>query len=513
MRVAVVGCGYWGKNLVRAFFELGALAAISEEDPDVAQKLFQQYDVPISSFADILADPKIDGVVIAAPAVVHASLVEQALLAHKHVFVEKPLALRVEDGRKLCDLARVHHKILMVGHLLQYHPAFLKLKDLVHDGTLGSLQYIYSNRLSLGKIRQEENVLWSFAPHDLSMILALTGDLPEKVFAVGASPLNPPIADFAMAHLSFKKDVQAHVFVSWLHPEKEQKLVVIGKRGMAVFNDRLPWKEKLQLYGAPVEWEKGVPVVQKTDPIYVPCEEVEPLKKECQHFLDCIEKDQTPRTDGTEGLHVLQVLSAAETSMQTGQAIFLNKSYFCHETACIDEGCEIGEGTKIWHFSHILKGSTIGKNVVVGQNAMIGPDVIVGDFCKIQNNVSLYKGVTLEEGVFCGPSCVFTNVFTPRAEVDRKDNFLPTYVERGVTIGANATIVCGIRLGAYALIGAGAVVIRDVKPHALMVGNPARQIGWVSHAGEKLGEDLLCKREGRRYSIDKEEFLQEILGA
>lgn len=182
---------------------------------------------------------------------------------------------------------------------------------------------------------------------------------------------------------------------------------------------------------------------------------------------------------------------------------------FIHESAYVDDGAVIGDGTRIWHFAHILPGTTIGANCVIGQNAMIGPDVTVGAGCKIQNNVSLYKGVTLADDVFCGPSCVFTNVLTPRAHVQRKDEFLATPVGRGATIGANATIVCGHRLGAYCMIGAGAVVTSDVPDHALMLGVPARRKGWVSHAGEILGPDLVCPREGRRY-IEDNGVLREI---
>ncbi|NBO17692.1 MAG: N-acetyltransferase [Proteobacteria bacterium] len=173
--------------------------------------------------------------------------------------------------------------------------------------------------------------------------------------------------------------------------------------------------------------------------------------------------------------------------------------YFVHETAVIDADVRIGGGTRIWHFSHVLPHSQIGTNVTVGQNVSIGPEVTVGSGCKIQNNVSIYKGVTLEDFVFCGPSCVFTNVKTPRAEVSRTEEFLPTLVQRGASIGANATILCGIVIGRYAMVGAGAVVTRDVKPHALVVGSPARQVGWVSHSGEVLPESLVCPRDGRRY--------------
>jgi UDP-2-acetamido-3-amino-2,3-dideoxy-glucuronate N-acetyltransferase len=170
-----------------------------------------------------------------------------------------------------------------------------------------------------------------------------------------------------------------------------------------------------------------------------------------------------------------------------------------HESAYIDDPVEIGEGTRIWHFSHVLARSKIGRGCIIGQNVVIGPDVSLGDRCKLQNNVSIYPGVTLEDGVFCGPSCVFTNVINPRAEIERKTEFRPTLVKRGTTIGANATIICGNTLGEYCMIGAGAVVTRDVPAFALMVGAPARRVGWMSKAGMKLGAELVCPLDGSRY--------------
>src|SRR6202012_1292959 len=180
-------------------------------------------------------------------------------------------------------------RVLMVGHLLQYHPALGKLKAMIREGQLGRLQYIYSNRLNLGKIRREENILWSFAPHDISMILSLAGDLPESVYATGACHLNPRIHDLTKTHLSFKNGIQAHIHVSWLHPYKEQKLVVVGDRGMAVFDDGLPWGEKLQLYPHQVMWVDGQPQPEKPDVINGPLEGAEPLKLECEHFLSAME--------------------------------------------------------------------------------------------------------------------------------------------------------------------------------------------------------------------------------
>lgn len=181
----------------------------------------------------------------------------------------------------------------------------------------------------------------------------------------------------------------------------------------------------------------------------------------------------------------------------------IHDSVTVHESAYVDEPCEIGEGTRIWHFVHVLQGTKIGRNCILGQNVMAGPDVVIGDGCKIQNNVALYRGVVLEQDVFCGPSCVFTNVLTPRAHVERKNEFARTLVRRGATIGANATIVCGNTLGAYCMVAAGAVVTRDVPDHALVAGMPARRIGWVSRTGERLGADLTCPRTGEVYRESK----------
>lgn len=176
--------------------------------------------------------------------------------------------------------------------------------------------------------------------------------------------------------------------------------------------------------------------------------------------------------------------------------------FFAHESAYVDDGVNIGDGTKIWHFCHIMSGTNIGEDCSLGQNVVAGPDVNIGNGCKIQNNVSVYKGVTLEDGVFCGPSMVFTNVTTPRSEVNRRNEYAETLVRKGVTIGANATIVCGHELGEYCFIAAGAVVTKNVKPHAVMAGVPAKQIGWVAHSGEMLKDDLICPRTGEAYVVE-----------
>jgi UDP-2-acetamido-3-amino-2,3-dideoxy-glucuronate N-acetyltransferase len=493
--VACVGTGYWGKNLVRNFYDLKALAAICDSDEDKLKVFIEQYPNCriIPSYAQVLKDDSITAIAIATPAESHAMLVREALLAGKDVFVEKPLCLSVEEGKELVALAQERQRILMVGHLLWYHPAILKLKDLIGSGELGRVQYIYSNRLNLGKIRREENILWSFAPHDISVILGLLGEMPDVVQAQGGNYLHQQISDVTLSLLSFPSGVKAHIFVSWLHPFKEQKLIVVGDRKMAVFDD-VEKKDKLLLYPHSIEWKNHIPIANKAEAQPVTLDSSEPLRAECLHFLECIKTRSKPRTDGSEGLRVLTVLQQCQEALElptkvkakTKPTEQFQKRYTAHDSAFIDSGVEIGEGTSIWHVSHVLKGSRIGKNCKIGQNVIIGPNAKIGDGVKIQNNVSVYEGVTLEDAVFCGPSMVFTNVFNPRSEIPRMHELKPTLVKRGATLGANCTIICGNTIGRYALIGAGAVVTKDVPDHGLVMGTPARLSGWVCECGEKL---------------------------
>lgn len=505
LKVAVIGSGYWGKNLVRNYDRTGALKMICDTNEETLKNFKEQYPEveTVLSYADVLSNAEINGIIIATPAETHFTLAKEALLAGKHVYVEKPLVLDEKEAEELIKIAKDKDLILMVGHLLQYHPIFVKLRELVESGELGRINYIYSNRLNLGKIRREENILWSFAPHDISMILSLTGEEPEKVIATGGNYLHQHIADVTTTHLEFPSGTKAHIFVSWLHPFKEQKLVVVGDEKMAVFDDTQPWEDKLLLYPHKVEWENNIPVPNKADAERVEVPQDEPLFLECKHFLDCIESSVLPRTDAEEGLRVLKVLNAAQESMnKKGCEVLLNTetaSAQIHETAVVDAGAVIGAGTKIWHFSHILKNTTLGENCNLGQNVVAGPDVTIGNGCKIQNNVSVYPGVTLEDDVFCGPSMVFTNVFNPRAHVNRMSEARKTLVKKGATLGANSTIVCGNTIGRYAFIGAGAVVTKDVPDYALMIGTPAKRTGWVCECGEILPQSLECVSCDKKY--------------
>lgn len=508
--VAVIGCGYWGKNLVRNFSQLGVLKAVFDADSDRARQVVGSGETPIAPSVEAVLASDVDAVVIATPAETHYQLVKQALEAGKDVFVEKPLCLTAMEGQELVKLAEDRKRILMVGHLLWYHPAILRLKELIDAGELGRLQYIYSNRLNLGKIRREENILWSFAPHDLSVIVGLVGEMPSEVQAQGGNYLHQNIADVTVSLLAFPSGVKAHVFVSWLHPFKEQKLVVVGDRKMAVFDDMEEPSRKLVLYPHSIDWKNQLPVPSKAEgqPQVLPV--VEPLRAEAEHFLECVQARRRPRTDGAEGLRVLSVLERCQQALgERAPAPVASpsqpapkKPFFAHESAFIDDGVEIGDGTTIWHVSHVLKGTRIGKACRIGQNVVIGPRVAIGNGVKIQNNVSVYEGVTLEDDVFCGPSMVFTNVFNPRSEIVRMNELRQTLVKRGASIGANATIVCGTTIGEYAFIGAGAVVTKDVPPYALVTGNPGRVTGFVCRCGVKLpaGEGrIICTSCNREY--------------
>lgn len=508
--VGLIGLGYWGKNLLRNFHELGALrAACDAHGPTLDQWKAKYPDVKFTSnYRDLLDDKEIRAIAIAAPAAQHFALAKEALLAGKDLFVEKPITLTVKEGREIVDLAREKGLVLMVGHILQYHPAVTKLKELIAKGELGKIQYVYSNRLNIGKLRTEENIWWSFAPHDISIILSLLNEEPSRVQAFGGDYLNKGVADTTLTTLEFANGVKGHIFVSWLHPFKEQKLIVVGSRGMAVFDDGSA--EKLFLYPHKIEWKDGkIPVAEKADHQVVPLEKSEPLKNELSHFLECITTRTPPLTDGEEGLRVLAVLEKAQQTMSSAPAAGVKSpaapGVFVHETAVVDPGVELGEGTKVWHFAHVLKDTRIGKGCVLGQNVVAGPKVIIGNRVKIQNNVSVYEKVELEDDVFCGPSMVFTNVINPRAFIERKSEFKRTLVRQGATLGANSTIVCGNTVGRYAMVAAGAVVTKDVPDYALVAGVPARRIGWVCKCGATLkldGNQSACKDCQAQYALD-----------
>ncbi|MDW8133899.1 MAG: Gfo/Idh/MocA family oxidoreductase [Bacteroidia bacterium] len=485
--IALLGVGRWGQKLLRILSQKGALSTVWTRNLAKYRELQAAFSYLrwTDDIESIWQDSTISAVVIATPAPTHPFLVEAALQAGKDVFCEKPVAFSLVQLKQLDEIAQERGLILMGGHILHYHPATAVVQRLLSEGRLGKLLTIHAERTSLGRFPLAEDALWGLAIHDIGLILSLLNASPLEVQGIAQATFSE-LAETIYIHLSFPNEIKAHIMASWLHPERRRRLTLIGTEGMVAFSED-SGVPILQFHSHQVRWEGGTyPKLQQGGPEPIPLSPEEPLAIEMDHFLTCLRTRQSPLTGATFLLPVTAVVERLARSLFPEKES--PKPYFVHPTALIDEDVEIGEGTKIWHFSHILRGSRIGKNCVLGQNVVVGPFVKMGNNCKIQNNVSLYYGVELEDGVLCGPSCVFTNDKYPRAFIERRNEFLQTRVKKGATIGANATIMCGTTIGKFAMVGAGAVVTQDVPDHALVVGNPARQVGWVCECGETLTE-------------------------
>ena len=515
-KLIVVGAGKWGLNHVSTAYQLQALVAVVDPHPNALDQARERLspDTEVEYFgalsAAMHAHPEAS-IVVATPPATHYSIAKQAIHASRHVLVEKPLCVNVQHAAELIRLASYKKVTLMVDHLLQYSLQHRRLLQLVRTGFVGEVTRVRMSRMNFGTVRTEENVLWSFAPHDVSILLSICGDQePATVQCVGQKVVTCGIDDYIDMSLRFADGVQAQIEASWLHPLKERRLIVYGSKGALILNEAMPddrapkiqgfkWSAKRKADGSGVVIEK-----QEEDLISSLTKSNEsrdrigelvdkpPLALAVEHFLECQSSDKPSQTDGKEGMRVLKVLSAAADSLsRDGARVDLSTGTQCpqvfvHSTAVVDSGAIIGPGTKIWHFSHIMPGAKLGPSCNIGQNVYIGGKASLGRNVKVQNNVSLYDAVTIADDVFLGPSCVLTNVKNPRSHVSRKDDYLPTAIGKGATIGANATIVCGVRIGSYSFIGAGAVVTKDIPAHALVYGNPATIHGWVSTTGTKL---------------------------
>jgi len=323
VQIACVGAGYWGKNLVRVFRDLPEvnLRRVCDADPAIRSAIENQYPEleTCASYETLLADDDLDALVLAVPAAHHYPLARQALERGKHVYVEKPMTLNAEHAEHLVALAEQHQRILMVGHLLEYHPAVQLLRSLVQTGDLGEIYYLYSQRVNLGIVRRDENALWSLAPHDISVILHLLDQEPTAVSARGASYLQPELEDVVFANLHFADGKMAQLQVSWLDPHKIRRLTVVGSRKMAVFDD-VESAEKVRIYDKSAERQQydsyGDSITLRFGDVVIPqLEMAEPLKLECQHFAECVLSGRTPLSDGRDGLRVVQVLEAAQASL------------------------------------------------------------------------------------------------------------------------------------------------------------------------------------------------------
>jgi UDP-2-acetamido-3-amino-2,3-dideoxy-glucuronate N-acetyltransferase len=489
-KIGIIGGGYWGKNLIRDFDKLSVLFKIC----DINEKSLDEYKIKYpyvkttTSYDDLLNDDEVTAICIALPGNMHYEYGKKALNSNKDVYIEKPFTSTLEEAEELVKLSKEKNKILFIGHILNYNPYVKEIKNLISTKKFGNIISITANRFNLGIYRTDNNVLYDLAPHDISLVLSLCQNkLPNSVICNGHSYITNEIHDITNSILKYD-DKYINVNVNWLNPYKEHRMTIICEKGMIVFDDS-NLNEKLIYYNEYVSFNNTFPVVVNSSKNIIEIDDKRfPLEIECEAFIEACRSRNEPITNGEEGLRVMKVICALQDSLKYNKEILLNKEnkenkekYFAHETAIVDEGCDIGDNTKIWHFSHICKGAKIGKNCVIGQNVFIGGDAVIGDNCKVQNNVSIYNGIIAEDYVFFGPSCVLTNDYFPQCD-KHEWNCKKTILKKGVSLCANSTIVCGVTINKHALIGAGAVVTKDVEEYSVMVGNPAKKIALTTDA-------------------------------
>jgi len=322
IRVGVAGLGYWGPNLARNFGALGGceLAWLCDASQQAREKLAPSFPSARATgdLKELLDDPELDAVVLATPVPTHSALAVAVAEAGKHCFVEKPLATSAADAERAVAAAASAGKILMVGHLLEYHPAVARLKELIDSDELGDLFYVYGNRLNLGKLRADENALWSLGAHDVSVVLHLIGEEPDECLAHGSSYVREGVEDVVFCYLRFPSGVSAHLHLSWLDPHKERRLTVVGARRMATFDDMLI-EGKLTIYDKGFDEDSaswGEYITRSGDTFSPRIPNSEPLRLECEHFLQCIRTNTAPRSDGHSGLRVVRVLERLQQSLR-----------------------------------------------------------------------------------------------------------------------------------------------------------------------------------------------------
>ena len=314
-KIGLIGCGMWGQNLARNLAQLGALTAVVDQNAKAAEEFASTFNVNALSTEELIDCKEIDGVVISTSAASHDKIAVAALMAGKHIYVEKPLSLSLAGANAIQCAAKNAKRQVMVGHLIRYHAAFIELQKQLAGGAVGSLFHIQANRLAMGRIRNTESVLFDLCPHDLSLILALVGDTPNKIHCSGASHLTPSVVDFLSSTLGFKSGVSAGMQTSWLSPFKEHRLTVTGSTGSLVFDDTKPWSEKLTLFQDTMQLNGEHFLINRADPIFLPVAEAEPLKDEMRIFLKSCDNNSPTPTDINEAITVQKVLESMQNTL------------------------------------------------------------------------------------------------------------------------------------------------------------------------------------------------------
>jgi UDP-2-acetamido-3-amino-2,3-dideoxy-glucuronate N-acetyltransferase len=465
---ALIGCGYWGIKIMRTLKH--QIGTVCENRPDIIDLIKEEFrGVSIEpDWQKLLKNDGIKNVMIALPAELHFKFAKDALLANKNVFVEKPLSIHLSEVEELVKLAEQKGLILMMGHLLHYHPHLNQIKKMVKSGEIGRVLQIRARRMSYGIFRKYDNVLWTVGIHDLSWILSLI-DLQSITHSTlkGSNLTNHSNLDMADVTLTTNDGIDVSVSCNWISPHKEQSLVIYGTEGVIYADDVKKEFFSMDYQGNKTSIEPG--------------EQYLPLAIECHHFVTCCQTNQEPDTSARRVYPVYQLLDRLERQWQGESA-----NHFAHPTATIDAGVKIGQGSKIWHHCHLSNDSSIGRDCSLGQNVYLGDQVVLGDRCRLQNNANVYSGTIAGSDVFFGPNCVITNDKHPRIGFSLNGEYVRTTIEDHVSIGAGAIIIAGVKLGRGAMIGAGAVVTRDVEPYTLVVGNPARRIADIDEEGKRI---------------------------
>ncbi len=509
-RIGVIGLGRFGRAVAERLLRLDALGAVC--DLDATRCAAFATATRHGDALALMAAPDVDAVVLATPVTTRAAMARATLEAGKDLWAPPPLCLAVAELEALVALASRARRVLMID--AGDGPARRAMAQAIDAGELGALQIVEVRRAGFGPFRPDEPVAARLLP-DLATLAGLLGEAPQRLRAESASVVQAEVPDHVTAHVHFGGGVRAVLTASRVHPTPEDRFVVIGDAGMLVLEGA-----HLTRHTHSIAWREGQPaaVPGGAEALHI----ADGLDAAVERFLAAVSGGETAQPDAADALRALRIFESIGRSLDRDRAVPTEPApteapaivgagasdVFVHPTAVVDGPVEIGAGTKVWHFSKLLGPLHIGERCSLGQNVVIERHVRIGDNVKIQNNVSVYSGVILEDDVFCGPSMVFTNVGTPRSHYPRKGEYAVTRVERGASIGANATVVCGHTLGRYCFVGAGAVVTKDVPPYALVYGNPARVRGWTCFCGLSLSlgvdacgeEEAECEGCGRRYA-------------
>jgi len=500
LRVGVVGVGNMGANHARSYSKIENVEfkAVSDINIESAKKVAEENGVDyFFDFAEMIKIMKLDAVSVCVPTSLHVPVSRACLDLGTHVLLEKPIALSVEDGEELLKYAKTKERKLFVGHIERFNPAVKKVKEIIDKGELGKITAIMARRVGgFPPQIKDADIAVDLAIHDVDIVNFLLGELPIKIESHLQKNHIENRSDAAEFFLKYSS-ASAYIQTNWITPVKIRKLNITGSEGYLemdyISQDITFYKSNYDKFREDIgDYSDYILRFSDPDTITISVSKREPLMEEIKFFIDGVSSG-TP-LDSRFAVEALRIVkhgvSNAQTNISKEVSREKQQNVFMHESACVSDKATLGLGTKVWHGAQVREKATIGKNCVISKNAYVGRSVSVGDNCKIQNNASVYQGTAFERGVFVGPHVIFTNDRIPRAiNVDGSQKSVtdwqvtPTFVDEGASIGAGSVILPGIKIGRYAMVGAGSVVTHDVPDFCLVVGNPARVVGKVDMIG------------------------------